>query len=58
MLSYDEILSRMESAYKEKTDAIPDETSDTGIRLLCYTSVNQHFNLLELSFLSTDCPPN
>ena len=33
MVSYDEILSRMENAYKEKTDVIPDENSDTGIKL-------------------------
>ncbi|MGN1131684.1 MAG: baseplate J/gp47 family protein [Ruminococcus sp.] len=33
MVSYDEILSRMESAYEEKTSVIPDENSDTGIRL-------------------------
>ena len=33
MVSYDEILSRMEKAYEEKTDVIPDENSDTGIRL-------------------------
>ncbi|MGN1127268.1 MAG: baseplate protein J, partial [Ruminococcus sp.] len=33
MVSYDEILSRMETAYEEKTSVIPDENSDTGIRL-------------------------
>lgn len=31
--------------------------SDVGIRIICYTSENQCFNLFELSFLSTDDGP-